>query len=127
MNVMEDGKKTVCDLENVHVCNIGISCLNGEELLRQVAFHQEYKRSQKETNVRHIIQLSDLDKDDTALGKLLTEAHRENANFQKECLSVRRHCLSRSIERGNPWEKAMSISLVLVSGETRTQLTASFL
>ena len=30
---------------NVHVCNIGISSVYGKELLRQLAFHQEYKRS----------------------------------------------------------------------------------
>ena len=32
-------KKTFYDLENVHVFNIGISCIHGEELLRQLAFH----------------------------------------------------------------------------------------
>ena len=45
---------------------------------------------------------------------------------RKVCLSVSRHCLSRPIERGNPWKRATSISLVLVS-ETRTVLTISFL
>ena len=45
---------------------------------------------------------------------------------RKACLSVSRHCLSRPIERGNPWKRATSISLVLVS-ETRTVLTISFL
>ena len=34
---------------NVHVCNIGISGIHGEELLRQMAFHQEYKRPHNET------------------------------------------------------------------------------
>ena len=29
----------------------------------------------------------------------------------KVCLSVSRHCLSRPIERGNPWERATSIRL----------------
>ena len=46
--------------------------------------------------------------DDTTLGKLLDEAHREYADFtavRKVCLSVRRQCLSWSIERGNPWKK----------------------
>ena len=61
------------------------------------------------------------------LGKLLTEAHREYAdNRSPEGVSVSRHCLLCSIEQGNLWEKAMSISLVLVS-ETRTVLTTSFL
>ena len=45
---------------------------------------------------------------------------------RKVCLSFSRLCLSRPIERGNPWERATSISLVLVS-ETRTVLTTSFL
>ena len=35
---------------NVHVFNIGIICIHGKELLRQLAFH--YKRSHNETNVR---------------------------------------------------------------------------
>ena len=48
--------------------------------------------------------------------------------IQKACQSVSRHCLSCSIEQGNLWEKEMSIGqLVLVSRETRTVLTASFL
>ena len=50
-------RKTFCDMVNVHVCNIGISCTHGEELLRQLAFHQEYKRSHNETNVRHICEI----------------------------------------------------------------------
>ena len=55
--------------------------------------------------------------------------HTENTPITavwKVCLSVRRHCVSRPIERGNPWERATSIRLVLVS-ETRTVLTISFL
>ena len=32
--------------------------IHGEELLRQLAFHQEYKRSHIETNVRHICEIS---------------------------------------------------------------------
>ena len=48
--------------------------------------------------------------------------------IQKACQSVSRRCLLCSIEQGNLWEKEMSISqLVLVSRETRTVLTASFL
>ena len=48
--------------------------------------------------------------------------------IRKACQSVSRHCLSCSIEQGNLWQKEMSISqLVLVSRETRTVLTASFL
>ena len=72
---------------------------------------------------------SDQDIDDTTLGKLLTEAHREYADYRSlegVCLFVSCHCLSRPIERGNPWERATSIRLVLVS-ETRTVLTISFL
>ena len=55
--------------------------------------------------------------------------HTENTPITavwKVCLSVSRQCLSRPIERGNPWERAISISLVLVS-ETRTVLTISIL
>ena len=55
--------------------------------------------------------------------------HTENTPItavRKVCLSVSRHCLSCPIERGNPWKRATSISLVLVS-ETRTVLTISFL
>ena len=70
---------------------------------------------------------SDQDMDDTTLGKLLAEVHREYADYRSpEGVSVRRQCLSRPIERGNPWKRATSISLVLVS-ETRTVLTISFL
>ena len=47
---------------------------------------------------------------------------------RRVCQSVSRHCLSCSIEQRNLWEKTISISqLVLVSRETRTVLTASFL
>ena len=58
---------------------------------------------------------SDLDIDDTAS---CSPKHTENTPItavRKVCLSVSRHCLSCSIEQGNLWEKAMSISLVLVS------------
>ena len=51
--------------------------------------------------------------DDTTLGKLLTEAHREYADDRSpEGVFVSRQCLSRPIERGDPWKKAISISLV---------------
>ena len=47
---------------------------------------------------------SDQDIDDTALGKLLTEAHREYADYLslEGVFVVSRQCLSRPIERGNP-------------------------
>ena len=57
MYVTEDSEKTFCDMENVRVFNIGIICFLGKELLRQLAFHQEYKRSHNETNVRHICEI----------------------------------------------------------------------
>ena len=41
----------------------------------------------------------------------------------KVCLSVSRHCLSRPIERENPWERATSISQ-LVFGVTRNTYSA---
>ena len=45
---------------------------------------------------------------------------------RKVYVSVRRQCLSWSIERGNLWKRVTSISLVLVS-ETCTVLKISFL
>ena len=30
------------------------ACIHGEELLRQFTFHQKYRRSHNETDVRHI-------------------------------------------------------------------------
>ena len=47
-------RNTFCDLANVHVCNIGSICIHGKELLRQLVFHQKYRRSHNETDVRHI-------------------------------------------------------------------------
>ena len=46
---------------NVHVFNIGVICIHGKELLRQLAIHQEYQRSHNETNVRHIREMSEQD------------------------------------------------------------------
>ena len=56
MNVTED-RKMFCDLENVHGFNIAIICIHGEELFKQLAFRQEYKRSLNETNVQHIYKI----------------------------------------------------------------------
>ena len=78
----------------------------------------------------YITPSSDLDTDDTTLGKVLTEAHREYADYRSpEGVSVSQSSLSVVfIEQGNLREKEMSINqLVLVSRETRTVLTASFL
>ena len=71
---------------------------------------------------------SDQDRDDITFGKLLTEVHREYADYSSpEGVFVSQSSLSVvSDKRGNPWERATSISLVLVS-ETRTMLTISFL
>ena len=55
-NVTEDGEKHSV-IWNVHVCNIGTSSIHWKELLRQLAFHQEYKRPHNETNVWHICQI----------------------------------------------------------------------
>ena len=54
MNVTEDCEEHSVIWLNVHVFNIGVICIHGKELLRQLAFHQEYKRSHDETDVRHI-------------------------------------------------------------------------
>ena len=64
--------------------------------------------------------------DDVTLGKLLTEAHRGQADYCEPEGS--RRLLLCSMDQGNLMEKEMSINqLVLVSQETRTVLTASFL
>ena len=66
----------------------------------------------------YITPSSDLDIDDTTLGKLLTEAHREHADYRsQEGVSVSQSSLSVVFDiTGNLWEKEMSISqLVLVS------------
>ena len=44
-------------MRNVHVFNIGIVCIHGKELLRQSAFHQEYKRFHNEANVHISVKL----------------------------------------------------------------------
>ena len=64
---------------------------------------------------------------DQALGKLLTEALRGQADHcELTCQSS--SSLLWSTDQGNLWEKEMSINqLVLGSRETRTVLTASFL
>ena len=48
-------RQPLCDMWNVYVFDIGSICLHGEELLRQLAFHQKYRRSHTETDVRHIL------------------------------------------------------------------------
>ena len=70
--------------------------------------------------------------DDVTLGKLLTEAHRGQAKpitaNQKACQSVSRRRLLCSMDQGNQMKREISINqLILVSQETRTVLTASFL
>ena len=80
----------------------------------------------------YIIPSSDQDVDDVTLGKLLTEAHRGQADHcEPEGVSVSQSVSRRllcSMDQGNLMEKEMSTNqLVLVSQETRTVLTASFL
>ena len=79
MNVTEDGEKHSVNRGNVHVCDIGISDIHGKELLRQLAFHQEHKRSHNESNDRHICEIGvwtrwDLWSEDNCLGKFFMEA-----------------------------------------------------
>ena len=57
MNFTENEEKTFYDMGNVHVCNIGIICVHGKELLRQLAFHRKYNRFHTQTNVRHIYKI----------------------------------------------------------------------
>ena len=79
----------------------------------------------------YITQSSDLDTDDATLGKLLTEAHREYADYRSpEGVSVSQSSLSVVVDRtGKPvGERNVDQSIgFLVSRETRTVLTASFL
>ena len=78
----------------------------------------------------YITPSSDQDMDDATLCKLLTEAHRGQADYcDPEGVSVSQSSLSVcSIEQGNLREKETSINqLVLVSRGTRTVLIASFL
>ena len=50
----------------------------------------------------HITPSSDQDMDDATLGKLLTEAHRGQADYcEPDGVSVSRRCLLFSIEQGN--------------------------
>ena len=73
---------------------------------------------------------SDLYIDDDELGKLLAEAHREYADYRiPEGVSVSQSSLSVLFDRtGKPVGERMSTNqLMLVSRETRTVLTASFL
>ena len=67
--------------------------------------------------------------DDVTLGKLLTEAHRGQADYcEPEGVSVSRRRLLCSMDQGNLMEKEMSTNqLVLVPQQTRTVLTANFL
>ena len=41
-------------MTNVHVFDIASICIYGKELLRQLAFHQKYRRSHDERDLRHI-------------------------------------------------------------------------
>ena len=78
----------------------------------------------------YIHQSLDLDIDDTTLGKLLMEAHREHADHHNpEGVSVSQSSLSVVFDRtGKPvGERNVDQSIGLVSPETRTVLTASFL
>ena len=74
---------------------------------------------------------SDLDIDDATLGKLLTEAHRGQADYcDPEGVPVSQSSLSVVFDGSGQHvgEREMSINqLILVSQETRTVLTASFL
>ena len=46
-------QQTFCDMGNVYVFDMRSICIHSEELLRQLAFHQKYRRSHNETDVRH--------------------------------------------------------------------------
>ena len=81
-------------------------------------------------SVSFMIPSSDQDMDDVTLGKLLTEAHRGQADYcEPEGVSVSQSSSSVVFDgSGNLMEREMSINqLILVSQGTRTVLTASFL
>ena len=44
----ERQRQTFCDMGNVHVFDITSICIHEKELLRQLAFHQKYRRSHDE-------------------------------------------------------------------------------
>ena len=46
--------RAFCDMGNVYVFYIASICIHGEELLRQLAFRQKYRRFHNETDVRYI-------------------------------------------------------------------------
>ena len=78
----------------------------------------------------YIAQSSDLEIDDATLGKLLTEAHRVQADYcDPEGVSVSQSSLSVVFDRtGKPvGERDVDQSIGFVSREIRTVLTASFL
>ena len=79
----------------------------------------------------YIIPSSDQDMDDVTLGKLLTEAHRGQADYcEAEGVSVSQSSSSVVFDGSGKLdgEREMSINhLFLVSQETRTVLTACFL
>ena len=76
----------------------------------------------------YITPSSDQDIDDTTLGKLLSEAHREHADYcDPEGVSVSQSSSSVVFDRaGKLVGERVVDQLVLVSRETRTVLIASF-
>ena len=62
MNVTEDSEKHSVIWGMFMSSTLQSSVFMVEELLRQLAFHQEYKRSHNETNVRHICEIGSLNK-----------------------------------------------------------------
>ena len=57
MNVTEDGEKHSVIWRMFMSLTLESSVFTGKELLRQLAFHQEYKIPHNETNVRHICEI----------------------------------------------------------------------
>ena len=78
----------------------------------------------------YITPSSDQDMDDVTLGKLLTEAHRGQADYcEPEGVSVSQSSSSFVFDGSgrNLREKEMSINHLILVSETRTVLTANFL
>ena len=121
-------------MRNVHVFNIGIICIHGEELLRQLAFHQKHKRSHNGTNVRHICEIGvrtrwDLRSENNWLGTLFMDvfifgwwwtSHQSHAHtglrilrfcimsWKGEREPKVKHCMGRQIEVVQKFTKIQS-------------------
>ena len=92
-------------MENVYVFYITSTCIHGEELLRQFTFHQKYRRSHNETDVRHIWEIDirtirrDLWSEYNQLGRFFMEVsifgwwRWSHLSLAHKCLRIFRLCI----------------------------------